>query len=254
LSFEREGVSPRLIVVQPDPADPLFELAGWFEEAGISWTYIRPFEGEPIPDRLDADGLVVLGGYMSSLDDADHTWLEDVRALQRNAAEMGRPSLGICLGSQLMAQAFGGETSVGDRGLETGVVRVDWLEAAADDELVADLPSPFLAGTMHGDMIVTLPPGAVWLGSGEVYRHQAFRFGDTSWGVQFHPELNRGGYQMWVDSQHDASCDHQQRLREGGQDLLRDEKEVLRSNRALAGRFAALVHARDPVSADGSAW
>lgn len=255
MSSERAGSGPRLVVVQPDPADPLFELAGWFHEAGVWWTCVRPFEGEPVPDRLDADGLVVLGGDMSSLDDAGHPWLEDIRALQRIAAEQGSPSLGICLGAQLMAQAFGGETAVGDRGLEAGVVRVDWFEAAQDDELVAGLPSPFMAGTMHGDTVTALPPAAVWLGSGDVYRHQAFRFGETSWGVQFHPELNHGAYQVWVDSHHDShhdeSPENQRRLSEGGRDLMRHEDEVLRGNRALAGRFAATVHARRAVSTYG---
>jgi len=240
-----------LLVVQPDPADPLFELAGWFREAGVSWTYIRPFEGEPVPDRLDADGLVVLGGDMSSLDDAGYPWLEDIRALQRIAAEEGSPSLGICLGAQLMGQAFGGETAVGDRGLETGVVRVDWLDAAQHDELVAGLASPFLAGTMHGDTVSALPPDAVWLGAGEAYAHQAFRVGHSSWGVQFHPEINHSNYQLWADSHHDASRESQRRLREGGLDLMLNQDEVLRGNRSLAGRFAAMVHARRAVSAFG---
>jgi GMP synthase (glutamine-hydrolysing) len=100
---------------------------------------------------------------------------------------------------------------------------------------------------------LALPPGAAWLGSGEVYPHQAFRIGDTSWGVQFHPELNHGGYQMWVDSNHGASPVNQRRLREGGLDLMRNEDEVLRGNRELAHRFAAVLHARRAVSEIGSA-
>jgi len=241
MTGESTGNPRHVLVVQPDPLDPLFELEGWFREAGVDWTCIQPFEGHPVPEYLDADGLVVLGGDMSSLDDAEHPWLEDVRALQRDAADRGLPSLGICLGGQLMAQAFGGDTAVGDRGLETGVVRVSWLDAAQDDRLVAGLPEPFPAGAMHGDAVTTLPPEAVWLGAGAVYRFQAFRVGETSWGVQFHPELNRGGYQLWVEAHRDASAEELEFLEAGGRDLQRDEVEVLAANRHLIQRFVSLL-------------
>lgn len=232
-----------VLVIQPDPLDPMYELEGWFAEARVGWTCVRPYVGETVPERLEADGLVVLGGDMSSLDDAGYPWLEEIRALQRDAAAQGKPSLGICLGAQLMAQAFGGRTAVGDHGLETGVVRVDWLPAAAVDVVHVGLPAPFLAGTMHGDMVCDLPADATWLGTGTAYPHQSFRVGQSSWGVQFHPEINHEAYQSWVAAHRDPTDLDLDRLRRGGDDLLANEMEVLRGNRSLILNFAELVRA-----------
>ena len=181
------GACRHVLVVQPDPVAPLFRAEAWLREEGVEWTTVRPFAGDRVPDRLELDGLVVLGGSMSSLDGALYPWLEDIRALQRAAAAQGKPSLGICLGAQLMAQAFGGATAKGDCGLEAGVAWVDWLPTASEDPVLSGLAGPFPTGTMHGDMVAVLPQDAVLLGTGPVYPHQAFRVGATSWGVQFHP-------------------------------------------------------------------
>lgn len=238
-----------VLVIQPDPLDPMYELERWFAEARVGWTCVRPYAGEPVPEQLEADGLVVLGGDMSSLDDAGYPWLEDIRALQRDASDRQVPSLGICLGAQLMAQAFGGRTAVGDRGLETGVARVEWLPAAAADPVHAGLPNPFLAGTMHGDMVAELPEDATWLGTGPEYPHQAFRVGRTSWGVQFHPEINHAAYLTWVHNHRNPSEQDRERLTSGGEDLLAHEDVVLRGNRRLIGNFTGVLRAAADLGA-----
>lgn len=233
-----------LLVVQPDAIGPLQCFDAWLASEGVTTRVVRPYLGEPVPTEIDEEGLIVLGGDMSSLDDATYSWLADVRALMRAAHDAARPSMGICLGGQLMAQAFGGITAVGEAGLEAGVTRVTWRPDAAGDEIFGDLGVDSLAASMHGDAIVALPGDAVWLGESTLYRHQAFRVGSTSWGVQFHPEVDLARYAAWVDAATDSPPDDRARLQAGQQAFARVEDQVLTGMRAVCARFAAEVRRR----------
>ena len=68
-------------MIQPDEVGGIDEFDGWLREDGVQIRMVRPYAGEPVPAQLAGDDAVlVLGGRMSSLDDADHPWLEDIRA------------------------------------------------------------------------------------------------------------------------------------------------------------------------------
>jgi GMP synthase (glutamine-hydrolysing) len=237
-------MTPRILLVRPDPLGRPFEMTDCLAVERVEAVEVRPYDGEPVPVELDLDGLIVLGGNMSSLDDHDFPWLADIRSLQLSAAAQSRPSLGICLGAQLMAQAFGGTTARGAAGFEAGVIEVSWLPAAVEDPLVSSLPGPHLAAAMHGDAVVDLPAGCAWLAAGDSYPYQAFRFGEASWGVQFHPELNLDGYRLWVDAHEDPTSEDAERLRRGGEELAWAEADVLEGNRRLLRRFLRMLHDR----------
>jgi len=242
MTTSRDERTPGLLIVQPDALCPLHEMHGWLADEGIAVQILRPFEGDAIPERLTADGLVVLGGDMSATDDFTLPWLEDIRRLQRSAADQGLPSLGVCLGGQLMAQAFGGQTGPGEHGLEAGISEIHWLAAASDDPVFAALPTPFATPMMHRDAVSVLPPEATLLGTGRLYRHQAFRVGKTSWAVQFHPEINHSVYDGWMRAVHDDAPVARERLTQGSLDFAQREDEVLKNNRELVRAFASVVH------------
>lgn len=238
--------NPRLLVVQPDPLDPLDRFAGWLTDAGLTVRVIQPFAGQPLPDRLQEDGLLVLGGDMSVHDDDQHPWLADIRRLFRDAVKQSRPALGICLGGQLLAQTFGGTVTVGDSRLEAGVVRVHWRSEASTDSLIAGLPTPFLTGAMHGDMIEKLPDAAVWLGHSDMYPHQAFRVGAMAWGLQFHPEISLPTYREWVSAYRGGDSVALARLKHGLQEFPQLDDKIVQATSSMARRFADLVCASAP--------
>ena len=159
---------PRLLVVQPDFLDPLDNWHGLLAEHGVAVRLVQPFAGQSLPEVLEDDGLLVLGGDMGATDDQKVPWLADIRRLLRQAVTESRPTLGICLGGQLLAQTFDGSVVRGDQGLETGVVRVYWRPEVEADPLWAGIPAPFLSAAFHRDMITSLPAGAVWLGQSEM--------------------------------------------------------------------------------------
>ncbi|MFE7416752.1 type 1 glutamine amidotransferase [Rhodococcus sp. NPDC057529] len=243
------GSQPRLLVIQPDPLVRLERFESWLIEGGLDIRIVSPFGGSALPATLQEDGLLVLGGSMSSLDDHAYPWLADIRRLFRHAVEAQTPTFGICLGAQLLAQACGGQVAVGDHGIEAGVVDVQLLPGAGDDPVFADVPSPFCSGAMHGDMIRKLPASATWLGNADPYPHQAFRVGRCAWGVQFHPEVTPALYQEWVSADVGDEPRTREAKRRGGLDIETRDGEIRTASSIMAKNFARLVVKRASPSA-----
>lgn len=222
----------RILVIQNVPHDPIDRFGRWLE--GTELEIIRPYAGDAIPASA-ADGLIVLGGSMSATTDDPETWLPELQSLLAASVADAVPTLGICLGAQLLAVACGAvvERSAAP-GREAGVIDVTWRDAAADDPLVGGLPDPFPAASWHVDAITRLPAGAVWLGESAMYPHQAFRVGEAAWGLQFHPEVSRATYRNWVDRSTDPSA------ADAADDFDRRRHEVTTAAHALARRFADL--------------
>jgi GMP synthase (glutamine-hydrolysing) len=234
--------APLVTVVQHEDGVPLDRFTGWLAPARLR--VVRADRGDPVPtDPAEVgDGLVVLGGNMDAYADDVAPWLVPTRALLAAAAGSDVPTLGICLGAQLLAVACGGRVEVAAAaGRESGAVAVRWTEAAADDPLVGGLVGGAGAGTrfptMHADAVADLPADAVLLGASDLYRHQAFRIG-SAWGVQFHPETSAGTFRRWALDE--PAVDTEAVVAE----YARHETEIERAGRALAQAFGALVGRR----------
>jgi len=193
---------PRVLAIRPDPDDPLGPVAEWLRGAGVEPVEVA---GDEVPGNLAGyAGLIVLGGYMGANDDAAHPWLARVKALLREAVADELPTLGICLGGQLLAVANGGRVERSPDGPEYGAQLVAKRSVAAQDPLFRPLPIATDVIQWHVDAITRLPPGAIELASSPVCANQAFRLGRLAWGLQFHIETTPDLVRQWAADDADA--------------------------------------------------
>src|SRR5699024_787790 len=196
---ELGALETKILLIQPDMDWPARRFLPWLEQQGIEIELVRPFLGEPIPQELTADGLIVLAGYMNVYADDSYPWVPDVRRLYHQADKTATPVLGVCFGAQLLATTFGGEVSLdAPLGPEIGVVEAHWTPEGQIDDVVGGLSQPFLAGAFHDDAISQLPSDAVRLAAGNTYPVQAFRRG-AAVGLQFHPEATPEIFREWSE-------------------------------------------------------
>lgn len=228
----------RVTILQPDPAVPADRLGHWLASNRVLVRAIPLWE-RPVPDASDlGDGLIVLGGVMSA-HDSEHGWIDPLKSLFRQCVEADLPTLAICLGHQILAEAFGGSVTVAHPdGGEHGAEEITWLPAAGSDPILARLAQDETAtvAESHHDAVTELPPGAVALASSQRYQNQAFRVG-SALGVQFHPEASPELMGRW------AALDG------GDAQLMRramqaQDTEVSRTGRLLAQAFCGQLRSR----------
>jgi GMP synthase (glutamine-hydrolysing) len=240
-------VGARLLVIENDPAAPAARLGEWLAESGLTLSVLRPHAGDGVPaadGELGADGLLVLGGKMGAHDDRRAPWLPALRALLRAAVARELPTLGVCLGAQLLAAANGGRVAPNPGGPELGAQLVAKRTAAASDPVFGGLPITPDVLQWHFDAIVSLPPEAVQLASGPGCEHQAFRLGRLAWGVQFHIETTPQLVAAWARS-------HATHLAGYDLDLIVERaagahEDIAAAWAPFAAAFAAVV--QDPAS------
>ncbi len=190
-----------MLVVQHEDDCPPALVGGWLVEAGCELEVCRPYAGDALPpDPTAYDALLVLGGSMGADDDADHAWLGPTKQLLRDAVGAEVPTLGICLGHQLLASALGGRVAVNPRGRTVGLVPVEWTDEAAADPLVGALATARRGVHWNNDVVTDLPPGALVLARTPQGDVEVVRLGPAAWGVQLHPEVDAAVVARWAAS------------------------------------------------------
>lgn len=180
---------PRALVVQHLPAEGPAEVAHALTRAGVAVVVHRCDLAGPPPPLDGFAGLVVMGGTMAAHDDRDFPTRRAEIDLLASALRRAVPTLGICLGAQLLAVAAGARAFPGADGLEIGWLPVTLTAEAARDPLLAGIVGPLTVLQWHADTF-DLPDGAEHLASGTRYANQAFRVGPVAWGLQFHVEVD----------------------------------------------------------------
>lgn len=187
----------RLLVVVPSETDPPARLGEWLRDAGLELDERQLGRDELPADLTEHDGLLVLGGPQSSVEGFPE--LDPVRDLLRRAIDGDVPTLAVCLGGQLLAQAGGGAVRAAVEGPEVGPALVAKRDSADADPVFGPLPLSPDVLQWHHDEISTLPPGATLLASSPVYPNQAFRVGTHVYGVQFHVETTPEMVRSWAE-------------------------------------------------------
>jgi GMP synthase-like glutamine amidotransferase len=186
----------RVLIVQNYEKTGLGLVGTALQEAGAEIDIRQPYEGDALPaDSAGHDALVMLGGGQNALADDAYPYFPALLDLTRDFAARDRAVLGICLGGQLMARAFGGENRIGGA-TEFGWRQVALTPDAQDDAVLGALPGSFRIFQWHDDTF-TLPPGAVRLAANDVAENQAFRIGRAAYGLQFHFEADRTLVRHW---------------------------------------------------------
>jgi GMP synthase (glutamine-hydrolysing) len=170
------------------------DLGVWEPELlahGYQVRYLEAGVDDPSP-LADADLAIVLGAPIDADDHEHYPWLADVQALVGARLVADLPTVGVCLGAQLMSLALGGELSRGNR-------EVGWAPLALLPD-AAGTPLRHLAGVpvlhWHQD-VVSVPGGARPLANSQLNPNQAFAFG-RSLAFQFHPEADPEMNERWL--------------------------------------------------------
>jgi len=185
----------RAVVLQHIACEPPGIYEDILLSRGIEVARAELDEGDPIPDLLDADLVIAMGGPMSVNDEAEHPWLAEEKQQIAAAVGAGVPFFGVCLGAQLLAASLGARVRAGE-GPEVGVLPVELTEAGRSDPVFSELAKTFRTLQWHGDTF-DLPPTAARLGGSVAYANQAFRVGKTAYGLQFHLEVTAKMLQEW---------------------------------------------------------
>lgn len=187
---------PVLIVLHQEHSTP-GRVGYALRQRGFALDARRPPLGEPLPqDLTDYAGVVVFGGPMSA-NDPDAFIGEEIKLIERTL-KADTPFLGLCLGAQLLCRALGTrvfkhpeeETEIGYYPLRPTKAGETWARSCG-----AVWPRAVYHWHREG---FDLPKGAELLAEGDAFLHQAFRMGQKTLALQFHPEVTYAMICRWT--------------------------------------------------------
>jgi len=185
-----------ILVLQNAKYEGLASLGRLLEEDGFK-TRIIFTKQEKIPDH-DSSAMIILGASESANDDLPY--LKREIGLIKEAVKNEIPVLGICLGSQLIAKAFGAKVYQ-EKKKEIGIYHDIEFDNLSKSSLFSGIKSPATVFHWHGDTF-DLPQDAIRLAHSKDYKNQAFQVG-TAVGVQFHLEVDEKTIGLWLDKSKD---------------------------------------------------
>ncbi len=150
------------------------------------------------PKLEDITHIVLLGGPMSVYEEDRYPFLRDEDLFIKEAIQRGKAILGICLGAQLIAKALGAKV------FKAPVKEIGWYEVSltkigSQDPLFSELPKTFSVFQWHEDTF-EIPRSGKLIATSSPVSHQAFRYGEKVYGLQFHLEVTEAMIQEWTET------------------------------------------------------
>ena len=181
-----------IAAVHQDDAGPVV-FGDVVRELGHELVEWRPADGA-VPDGADA--ALLFGGAMHVDQEDQHPWLGPERDWIRSLLRSDVPTLGVCLGAELVAEAAGWEITRLSRP-EIGWHEVELTDAGREDPLLAGAPPSFPAFQWHS--YAAEPPDAAPVLAANPACAQAYRVAERAWGIQFHAEVDTATIEHWLE-------------------------------------------------------
>ncbi|MEO1523419.1 MAG: gamma-glutamyl-gamma-aminobutyrate hydrolase family protein [Cyanobacteria bacterium J06633_2] len=199
-----------ILVVQNSTLDPIGVLGNHLVHRGAQlFTWLPETQTNPANGFAESNyaGLVVLGGPMNAHEDEKFPHLQQTVNLIHQFHAANKPIMGICLGAQLVARAFGSQVYP-HHVPELGFSPLRVIEAGTQEPWLQNIPENLHLMQWHFDTF-DLPTQATLLMTNDICSHQAYRIGSTVYGFQFHLEVTPdmvlswlAAKQDWIDTHH----------------------------------------------------
>jgi GMP synthase-like glutamine amidotransferase len=174
----------------------------WAKDRGHETSFVNFYEDPALPEIKLIDALVIMGGPMNVGDEADeYSWLEAEGEFIKEFIRSGRKTLGICLGSQMIADAMGAKV-YRNHHTEIGWHNVIVDQAKVPDKFMEVFPDEFMTFHWHG-YTFEIPECCDGFIRSEATRNQAFIHGNVA-AFQFHPEITKQGVLKLVEKHEDV--------------------------------------------------
>lgn len=191
-------MSKRIVLVKhhnaPNDDRASLHLAG----RGFALDWRMPYAGDSLPDGTEGvAGTIVYGGGQAIPEVARYPFIADEARWMKRCADAGLPTLGICMGAQVLAHAYGAKVGPHPEGQQ----EFGWYDLEPTNEGAAEIPAGLAVPQMHYHTF-DLPEGATLLASTRAYRNQAMKLGEKAYGFQFHPEQTAETFKRWQAAGH----------------------------------------------------
>lgn len=227
-----------ILVIKQVNLEGLGVFSFFLKEKNIKLNITSMENKQRLPSLEKCKGIIALGGPMNVYQSKKYPFLIREENYLKKALQRQIPVLGICLGAQLLAKVSGAKVKKAKKE-EIGWQGVNLLTKAREDPLLKGLDKELIVFQWHQDTF-DLPQKSVLLATSKGCRNQAFRIGENSWGLQFHPEMNKKQLISWINN-YQSNLDKSRILDQ----YFRYQDKYLDQSKKICDNFMEIIKAKN---------